>query len=219
MRLKSYIPCLFCVLLLFYLGGCQKTQILGEYYLGDLYYQNPYNGYETLVFKSSEGTLITFTGTGRITTVYEQKISINSNDYYIQEKDYMSLEGSDGNYSMGIGLESFGGHYKDPANIGMGWRHYVLDTLGNLTANSHFTIPLNKHILEADQMFYDSLLISNKVYYNVFSDETNQYIGSGLPPDTSLAMPEFFYYNKTYGILKLDFNDGSTWELSHIENR
>jgi hypothetical protein len=197
--------------------SCQKTQVLGEYHLGDLYYENPYNGYETLVFESSEGILFTFTGTGRKTSVYENKVSVNSNDYYVIEKDYMSLEDSDGNYSLGLGLTPYNGYRNEPATIGMGWRDYVSDTQGSLTANSRFIIPLSKQNLESDQMFYDSMLVLNKIYYNVYADYTNQYRAGGVLADTQFAMPEIFYYNRTDGILKIDFNDGSTWELQEIQ--
>ncbi len=79
----------------------------------------------------------------------------------------MSLENSDGSYSMGLGLTPYNGYRNEPATIGMGWRDYVSDTLGSLTANSHFIIPLSKQNLESDQMFYDSMLVLNKIYYNV----------------------------------------------------
>jgi len=218
MRFRDTIFPLFSILLLLSLGGCSKTQVLGEYYLGDLYYQNPYNGFETLVFKSSEGTLITFACTGRKTTVYENKVSVNSNDYYIIEKDYMSLEGSDGNYSMTIFLEPYNGYYNKPANIGIGWRDYVSDSLGSLTARSHFKIPLSEQNLEPEQLFFDSLLVLNKIYYNVYSDQATTYQAYEGQPLWAFVLPKVFYYNTTEGILKIDFDDGSTWELSHIEN-
>jgi len=218
MRFRDTIFPFFSILLLLSVGGCSKTQILGEYYLGELYSQNPYNGFETLVYKSSEGTLITFTGTGRKTTVYENKVSVNSNDYYIIEKDYMNLEESDGNYSMGIVLEPYNGEYNDPASIGIGWRDYVSDSSGSLTANSHFRIPLSEQNLEPEQLFFDSLLVLNKIYYNVYSDQATTYQAYEGQSLWAFVLPTVFYYNTTEGILKIDFNDGSTWELSHIEN-
>jgi hypothetical protein len=199
------------------ISGCDPPQLLGEYYLGELYYECPYKGYETLVFKSSGGILISFMGTGRKATIQENKISVNSNDYYIIEKDYMSLENSDGNYSFTIGLTPYNGYYDSPAYIGLGWALRDSATDGDLTASSVFNIPLSRQNLDPDQIFYDSLMVLNDMYFDVYADSARQFRSNGMPINTSVPIPNLFYYNKAHGILKLDFNDGSTWELYEIQ--
>lgn len=193
--------------------SCQKTQLLGEYYLGDLIYENPYQGYETLVFKTSDDITLKFSGEGRQSHIHESRPSVNSNDYFIWEDNYTKFTDLDDQYDLTI---TMGLTMQTPAGMGVRWHDYVSDTGGYLGAAAYYRLPLNKQNLQSGSIFYDSLFILGTMYYNVYVDSMTQYREFQKPIDTSYIMPTVLFYNTTQGILKIDFNDSSSWKLKEI---
>ncbi|PLW93834.1 MAG: hypothetical protein C0591_13835, partial [Marinilabiliales bacterium] len=62
------------------------------------------------------------------------------------------------------------------------------------------------------ELYYDSIDINNKMYYDIFSD-TLKHEGI-IPIDPN---PVRCYYSTEYGVIKIDFSDSTSWELEHIE--
>jgi hypothetical protein len=217
MRVRKIIFFLVSLPLLVGNGGCQKTQLLGEYYLDDFYYSNPYQGYEKLVFKSSHKTEINFLGEGRYSTIHKAYVSVNSNDYYLWESDIVSYISGNDQYRISVYMKA--SKYESENRLIQGWRDYLSDTTGFVGASTANRLPLNQHNLLSQNRFLDSLVVGEKVYHNVYVDSTRVFRENMQPIDSSFFFPTIIYYNTTEGILKFDFNDGSTWELSHIENR
>lgn len=195
-------------------SNCKKSNLIGEYYLGDLIYSNPYEGTEVLVFKSSDGGEYSFHCQGRSRTTYENLVSVNSNDYYIVESDYTTFIDSTNEYRFGILLKT---SRSRQAELGIGLSNYLLEKGDNYTSDSKFYLPLDKNNLKDGQEYYDSIAINGKFYYYVFSDQCELYFQSGNSSDTNQLL-SVVYYNTAQGLVKLDFNNGVTWELEEIQN-
>ena len=192
--------------------SCEKSKLIGEYYLGDLIYSNPYQGTEILVYSSSDGKELSFECLGRSKTTYESQVSINSNDYYIAESDYCSFIDSTNNYRIGILLET--SEHSQP-ELGIGLSNYLLSKGDKYTSNSRFNLPLDENNLKEGQEYYDSIAINGRFYYHVFSDPCELYFPSGNSSDTNQYLSTL-YYNTVQGLIKLNFSDGNTWELKEI---
>ena len=204
------------MLLLLSLGGCYKAQVLGEYYLGGYYFLNPYQGYEKLVYVTSDETDIEFYGEGRYSTIHKGYVSVNSNDHYLWESDIVHFTTLDGQYKMHVYMQV--ARYESSNYLSIAWRDNHSDTAGYIRAGTGNNLPLSPDNLMPQNKFLDSLCIRENVYYDVYVDSAYARRGLLEPIDSSFVYPTIIYYNTTNGILKLDFNNNSTWELSHIEN-
>lgn len=215
-RAKPFKPLWIIILLILivFKTGCDKTDLIDEYYLGDLIYSNPYEGTEILVYKSSDGGEYSFHCQGRSRTTYENLVSVNTNDYYIVESDYTTFIDSTNEYRFGILLET---SRSRQAELGIGLSNYLLEKGDNYTSNSKFYLPLDKNNLKDGQEYYDSININGMYYYQVFSDPCELYFQSGNSSDTSQLL-SIVYYNTAQGLVKLDFTNGVTWELEEIQN-
>jgi hypothetical protein len=213
-RVKSLKP--LWILVLFFLvvlkTGCDKTNLLDEYYLGDLIYTIPYQGTEVLVFSSSDGMDLSFHGNGRFREYKKNYLSVNSNEYYITEVDYCSFIDSINNYSVFISMKTF---RHDPPKLGFSFSNYYLDKTNEFNAYSVFILPLSINNLQSGQEYFDSIAVGSRYYYHVFSDSCELYIPSGEYSDSSQYLSRLFY-NKDVGLIKLNFSDGIVWELKKI---
>jgi hypothetical protein len=195
-------------------SNCKKSNLIGEYYLGDLIYSNPYQGTEMLIYKSSDGKEYSFKCLSRSRTTYESTVSVNSNDYYITEHDYTYFIDSTNEYRFGIVLKT---NRYNQAEMGIGLSNYLLGKEDNYTSNSMFYLPLDKNNLKDGQEYHDSIAINGMFYYCVFSDQCELYFQSGNSSDTNQLL-SVVYYNTAQGLVKLDFNNGVTWEIEEIQN-
>ncbi|MCD4723682.1 MAG: hypothetical protein K8R63_02480 [Bacteroidales bacterium] len=213
-RVKSFKP--FWISILFFLvvlkTGCDKTNLLDEYYLGDLIYTIPYQGAEVLVFSSSEGMDLSFPGNGRFRESKKNYLSVNSNEYYITEVDYCSFIDSINNYSIFFSMKTY---RNDPPKLWLGFSNNYLDKTNEFNANSMFILPLSFNNLQSGQEYFDSIAVGSRYYYHVFSDSCEVYFPSGDNSDTSQYLSKLFY-NIDVGLIKLNFSDGIVWELKKI---
>ena len=191
--------------------GCKKKCI--EYKLGDLTRYNPLNGTEAVMFVDSSGNEYSFIGEGR-------GISIYSSDYmgecYKGEVDNCFFRDSEGKYQIKIGLRPTTFH--NLAYIFIVLSDYRYSDRWHYDSRVDFNIPLDKNNLDDNQLYFDSLLVNNTMQYDIFA---------GVPdldriPTTKQTLldtvhPSMFYYNKQNGLVKVDFDDGSSWELLKID--
>jgi hypothetical protein len=199
--MKNFIYTLLIFLSILVLHSCGK-KLLGEYYLSEESKNDiPFNGYESITFTDNNNNPIIFKGGIRNNRVTESDECINCSDYYIFEREWINFsDGNDNDFTLQIssGIEEndflFG--------INIGGNGFICNLIS----------PLSKETLKHDDMFYDSLVISNKTYHNVFSD-TLTHIGSiGIDP-----YPVRCYYSTEFGIVKISFSDSTSWELKNIE--
>jgi len=205
--LKSYILPIVILLICF---GCKKK--CTEYKLGELTQYNPLNGTETVMFADSSGNEYSFIGEGR-------SISTYSSDYmgecYNDEVDDCYFRDSEGDYKIFIRLVSTTFH--DPAFIFIELSDYRFSESWHYKSFVKFNLPFDRNNLDDNQFYFDSLLVNNTMQYDVFA---------GVPeldrtPTTKETLldtvhPSMFYYNKQNGLVKVDFDDGSSWELKEI---
>ena len=149
-RVKSLKP--LWILVLFFLvvlkTGCDKTDLLGEYYLDGLIYTIPYQGNETLIYSSSDGMELSFRGNGRRRKLTKNYVSVNSNEYYITESDYGSFIDSTNNYSIFFSMKTY---RHDPPDLWIGFSNNYLDKSNDYNANSWFILPLSVNNLQSGQ--------------------------------------------------------------------
>ena len=213
-RIKSLKP--FWISILFILvvlkTGCDKTNLLAEYYLGDLIYTVPYQGTEILVFSSPDGMDLSLHGNGRFRELKKNYLDWSSNDFYITEVDYCSFIDSINNYSVFFSMKTY---HNDPPDLWFSFSNYYLDKANEFNANSRFVLPLSINNLQSGQEYFDSIAVGSRYYHHVFSDSCDLYFPSGDNGDSSQYLSKLFY-NKDVGLIKLNFSDGIVWELKGI---
>lgn len=190
--------------------GCKKK--CTEYKLGDLTIYNPLNGTETIMFVDSMGNEYSFVGEGRSILIY-------STDYngecYETEGDNCIHQESDNNYRIKIGLRPTSFH--DPAYLSIVLSDYRYSESWHYKSLIKFNLPLDRNNLNDNQVYFDSLLVNYTMQYNVFAGVPN-HTTTPTTKETRMdtVLPSMFYYNKQYGLIKVDFDDGSSWELNRI---
>ena len=205
--MKPFVLLIFAMLICF---GCKKECI--EYKLGDLTQCNPLNGTETILFVDSLGNEYSFIGEGR-------RIIIYSSDYngecYEIEGDNCIHQESENKYRLKIGLRPITFH--DPAYLFIVLSDYRYNDKWHYDSRVDFNIPLDKNNLDDNQLYFDSLLVNNTIQYDVFAGVPDLH----TTPTTKQTLldtvhPSMFYYNNQSGLVKVDFDNGTTWELKEI---
>jgi len=201
---------LFSILILFS-DGCKKDKLLGEYLLGDLKNQNPFNGTETIIFLDNNNDSIVFFGDGRSSELVESKPDKFREDYYLNELDYCSFIEKNDTYELLIRL---GNYYSHAADLVLELTRVVKPDQIRCPCSATLNIPLMDSYINSTH-YLDSLSVLDQNYYNVFVDSTI-YIGNANNCLDQIA-PKAIFYTTTHGIIKLDFEDGNTWKLESIE--
>lgn len=198
------------ICIIFICFGCKKE--CTEYKLGDLTLYNPLKGDETVIYTDSAGKEVFFVGNGRnrwLNTGNENgkcnKVEIDDCFYWDSENDY----------SIFIRLAPT--TFYQSAFLFIELADYRYNNNWHYTSTVYFNIPLDKDNLDVNQFYIDSLYVSNTIQYDVFA---------GVPdldrtPTTKETLldtvhPSMFYYNKQNGLVKVDSDDGTTWELKEI---
>ncbi|MBU2650128.1 MAG: hypothetical protein KKA81_04265 [Bacteroidetes bacterium] len=195
-------------LILLALFSCKKHEFLGEYLLGELAYTNPYNGYETIIFQGPADTQVTFTGKGRSSYTTETYIDNYMEKWYAYETDNCRLDEEHGKFTFRITLQS---HYNFRYSMSVALINNDSATFGFYSAYAGYNLPLSKQNLFTGDVYLDSLVVLNKVYYNVFVSPFNSYWYKN-----DSVCPAYLYYNKAFGLLKIEYSDNTSWDLKEI---
>ena len=187
-------------------SNCKKK--CDESLLGDLIYTNPLTGNETIVFYGTNEENIIFKGQGRHTCMYETNYN---NQCCMVETDDCHFDEENKKYKLLIHLSPNTDY--QPANLVLFFRDYTYNAYWHYNSRSLFDLPLKVDGLKPGQSYFDSLLVLNRYFYNVFADEP-ELDTSKSTNDT--VHPSMFYYTTSHGIIKIDFDDGSSWELKEI---
>jgi hypothetical protein len=211
----KYPKAITFVVLLLILSSCKKK--CEEYYLGSLKNMNPYTGTEALIFNTTTGNEIVFNGQGRSTRMNTTGPNYSGDICESIEFDNCYFEEENGLFDFKIYLRPTTSNVQ--AHLDLIFKNYSYDSKSYIYEYQvNFEIPLDKNNLGADQIYYDSLLIYNTLQYNVFADTPSPYKSIPLKEvviDT-IIQPSLIYYNIHNGLIKVDFDDGSTWELKEI---
>ena len=199
--MKNFICALLTVLSILVIHSCGK-KLLGEYYLNEESKNDiPFKGYEAITFIDDNDNLFIFRGGVRNNRITENDECINCSDYYIFEREWINFsDGNDNDFTLQV-------------SSGIEENDFLFGI--NISGNGficNLVSPLSKETLNHNDMFYDSLVVSNKTYYNIFSDTLTHTGNIDIDP-----YPVRCYYSTEFGIVKIDFSDGPAWELEKIE--
>lgn len=211
--MKPIFRSILLIFLLFYLSSCKEE--CSEYLLGDLIIYNPLNGSETLIFIDSDGVEYSFFGNGRRNWLSESE---GYEGCEILEMDNTIFSEINENYTIMISVRP-STHYRSVPDIVIYFMDYTYSSSHYLRSHISLDIPLDKNNLGVDQYYYDSLLIHNTVAYDVFA-AVPQHGSMSTAKEALLDTihPSLIYYNADYGVVKIDFDDNSSWELKEILN-
>lgn len=207
----KYPKAITLVVLLLILSSCKKK--CEEYYLGSLIYMNPYNGNEVLKYHNSTGDDIIFIGQGRSTRMNTLQASYSGDVCTSTEFDNCYFEEENNKYKLTISLRPTTDYQS--AYLGLNLLDYTFNDYWHYNSRSLFNLPLKMESLKPGQSYFDSLLVLNKYFYNVFADEP-ELDTSPNKSNNDTVHPSIFYYNTTHGLIKVDFDDGTSWELKEI---
>jgi hypothetical protein len=205
MKRKLYTNLLqFLLFILLIFSGC-KPALLGEFLLTEEEKEAvPFKGSETLKYIYHD-SIISLSCNYRKDTTFQATGGVMTDDYYIWETDEIGFEG--GNFEIFYSLQSREEWYSYD-RFSIHWK----DDVNNLYANSSFILPLDTDYLDYSQGYLELMTVHGIDYRSVFYDS--------LKVDTSssgLSKPVALFYSKSAGIIRLDFQDGSSWQLKEIE--
>ena len=119
-------------------------------------------------------------------------LGINTKDYYLVETDKASIDLENSIEYVTFYLE-MGGQLTSS-------RNYIIELYNGASgAGFSFDLPLSKE----STPYVDSLYVLNRWIMDVFINEATS--------------ANKLYYSTEFGIVKIDFSDGSYWELEKIE--
>jgi hypothetical protein len=202
-----------------FLCCCDKEEQLGEFLLGNYKSCNPFNGDETLIYKSDIGDSIIFFGNGRYSELFHYKPTNNpTNDYWVNERNNCGFSTEDKHYTLRINMST---HSSSSVEMYLQYVEQVkVDTFYGIGPT--YPLPLSIEVFNhpspyQDKFYLDSLQVFNILYKEVFADSALLggflYSQSHLTPD---VRPTTFYYTVSEGIIRIDFDDDSFWGLTEI---
>ena len=203
---------------MFLLGLISCKENCTEYSLGNLIYSNPYSGSETIVFVKTDGDSLVFNGEGRYRSSARTEYT---GDCYISEIDYCMFMESEGRYRIFLQLSPTSFH--DPARMFLQVSDYTYNERWHYSSMVELLLPFSEENLIEDQLYFDSLMVIDKYYYNVYTSKTGLDRSPTRPPTSYIPPihsdtihPSILYYTIDYGLIKVDFEDSTSWELKEI---
>jgi len=180
--------------------SCEK--LIDEFYLTDeIRQQIPFNGKEEISFINNNGDETILIAGDRVDEIHKEFDCINCKDYYYIETEKIQIK----NELYEIGLELIAA---DQCSLSI---RFALEDInfGCVFAN----LPLSENSLKHDETYYDSLIINNKAYYEIYGDTLLHHEGN-IPIN---PYPTLIFYSTNFGVVKIDFSDGSYWELDKVD--
>ena len=195
---KYFVVITFISLLL--ATSCNK--VIDEFYLSqEMKMQIPFEGYEQITFKNNIGELEILKASERLSEVHEYREgNIYNVHKYIEESEWITFENDNSKLVIRIYSSKVGNHLR-----------LTFTTHGKSFVGSFYS-PLNATTLRFDEQYHDSLSVNDIMYYKVFSDSLGY-----SNPTPELPHPKRIYYTIDYGVIKIEFTDGTSWELKEIE--
>lgn len=190
--------------------GCNKE--IGEFLLGDLKNENPFTGTETLIYIDSNGDSIVFNGDGRYSELFHTEPHYGKEDYYVNEGDYCSFTELHEKYKISIYLQS---HLNTALEMQLRITDMVYPEGDTCNSYTYFNIPLMENLWHT-RFYLDTLFVLDRYYHNVFVDSSMLYSCTNKYNFGKLNKAVAIFYTTTDGIIKIDFEDDTSWELKEI---
>ena len=163
--------------------------------------QIPFEGREKIIFKHDTNELV-LNGTGRHDTIEKNLVSGYSCDYYNKESVSLTFEGE--NISLNLYM-----YARDKFHI------KVVDFSQGLSMHASMLTAQSTGELSEYEELIDSLTVNNSLYLNVYKDTVG--VTYSFNTRDSMIYATYIYYSTDFGVVKIDFSDGSAWELENIE--
>ena len=173
------------------LFGCGKRGVRNKYILTDqMKNQNPYNGGEKIYFITDSLDYLIFEAHERDNQVHEVPFSndVSTYDLYEVERTYLTI---DNNNNFLLDMHNNGG-----------FKYFIDLSYNNLGRRFRFDLPLTKE----NNQYIDSMNIGEHWYYNIFISEK----------DTLKNNAYKLFYSTEFGIIRIEFSDGSNWNLEKV---
>jgi hypothetical protein len=193
------------VAVLFIAPGCKKDcRLMYEKLLTEQQKkQIPFEGRERISFKN-DTNIFELNGTGRFDTIKKLHNSGYSCDYYTQEYDFLTFEGE----NINLNLLMTG---RDIFNISLDDFSQDFHMLASLRTDQS-----TGELLDYEELI-DSLIVNNSLYLNIYKDTVDVSYPINGDDSDSIILATYIYYSTDFGVVKIDFSDGSSWELEKIE--
>jgi hypothetical protein len=183
--------------------SCLKDRLLGEYYLTEeMKAQIPYKGNETIIFKSDSNNFIELVAGNRENEIAKRYIGNQESDYELWEIDHICLLNEYYNLSLWMNADRY-----EPKGIAFDFEYLN----GKYFFSGNFGLFLNDSVTTV----LDSIYINGTWFHHIYYDTMTYYHDQPFPESLE-QYPIKSYYSKTFGVVKIDFSDGSTWELKEI---
>lgn len=195
----KYLIVLFIVTgcFIFTFNSCEfGDKLTGEYYLTDeMKNALPYKGGEKVYYRLQDNSQIVLEAGIRYNKVEEISEGLNTNEYYILEREYMWLD----NDSISIYYRLYGKYYHSPLCI--------IHCSYNGGVQFEFVLPLNKETSD----YTDSLYVIDRWIKDLYITKENFY------RDGQIIGQSIINYSTQYGIVKWERPDGLIMQLESIE--
>ncbi len=199
-------------ILILVLSSCCKPKLIDTIrFTEDELSVNPYNGSEKLVFVDNNGITITYdNGWRRINTMEIDECDGGCCDYYLVEcYDNTLFESTYMKSNLHVIISNSFDKYlgiKGTPFIHFAWDYYEI--LPYVTVTSFGSLPVDSMKEKGIEygIFKDSLILRQKMFYEVFTFPGNCPYSDRLHGDT-------LYFTKTQGIIGLKFSDGNLWVI------
>jgi hypothetical protein len=198
----QYIASLIITIVLLLGYSCNECNLASELILTEQQKkQNPFSGDEKIIYQFQD-TLIEFFGNGRSNWQQEVLVSTYGCDYNVYEHDVTLFD----NNKFGLSYSMLG---RTDFQIEILYKLYDFSLLSQLELDQS-TGEISRYT-----KFIDSLEVNNTQYASIYKDTLDLLIGDEISIDT-MKHAIYIYYSTDYGVIKIDFSDGSTWELEEI---
>jgi len=200
------------LILILLLSSCCKSKLIDTIrFTEDELSVNPYNGSEKLVFVDDNGNTITYDNGGRgISTMEINECDGGCCDYYLVECcDNTLFESTYMKSNLQVVISNSFDKYlgiKGTPSIHFAWHYYEIQPY--VTGTSFGRLPVDSMKEKAIEygIFKDTLILRQKMFYEVFTFPGNCPYPDRLHGDT-------LYFTKKQGIIGLKFSDGNVWVI------
>ena len=201
---------LFHIALLFILSSCCKSKLIDTIKFTESELRvNPYSGNEELKFIDNNNIVVVYrNGHRNINQIELKECDGGCCDHYLVESSDNTFFGSDYKKSnlqiiISNNFDKYTGIREIPI-IHFAWDYYEIEPYVTGTGFSGLPVDSMKENANSIGILRDSILLRNKMYYEIYT-----FPGSCLYPDRLHG--DTLYFSKNEGIIGLLFSDGNLW--------
>jgi hypothetical protein len=185
---------IFVTAIIVIIFSCEKKGMIGEKLLTDeMKTQNPYKISDVFTLKDEMGENFIFEVKTRKCTIHEMQFGHDVSRYYLVEVEETRIVSDNTEDSYGIELTAYG-------NMRDIYFHLSFKSKGY---SFNFNLPMTQE----NTQYVDSIFVQDRWYYDIFMNEIEK-VGNRAYK---------LHYSTSYGIVKVDFSDGSYLELVNEE--